>query len=151
MAVGTSKARIVETLYNQIKWLVYQVRWVGAASFTNGRGRQWMLGYFSDNDSKAWNGDIHNVTQMKKAFDRNDLAVDMAKVMSRKEPGTTADKMAVRFQSDYLCAMDRAFRTRHTGHIRSEVHAAYRRFVTTPVVLNRTVLEYTQNLIARGQ
>jgi hypothetical protein len=151
MAVGKSKAKLIQILYDQITSLIFQIKLMGSASLANGRNRKWMLGAFKGGDNKYWDGNLTDLTSMKKAFDRTELAVDMANVMNHGDPGTTADKMAIRFQSDYLSAMDRAFRTRHMGHVRSEVVSAYRRFNNTPVVLSRTVLEYTQNMISRGQ
>jgi hypothetical protein len=151
MAKGSSKSKVVFTLYKQMTTLVYQLKLAGAAILLGGRNGKWMLGAWHATDSKEWKGDITDLTDMKKAFDKKDLAIMMAEVMNRRSPGTTADKMAVRFQNDYISAMDRAFRTRHMGLIRSEIVSAGRRYNNMETILSKTVLEYAQNLISRGQ
>jgi hypothetical protein len=151
MAKGRSKAKVIFTLYKQMVTLVYQLKLSGAAVLLGGRNGKWMLGPWHATDSKEWKGDTTDLTDMTKAFDRKDLSTMMAEVMNRKDPGTTADKMAVRFQSDYISSLDRAFRTRHMGLIRSEIVSAGRRYNNMETILNKTVLEYAQNLISRGQ
>jgi hypothetical protein len=122
---NTSKFKIALTLLDQIMSLNVQNTKAATSVLNNGgTGRTWMLGKFG---TSGWNGNPSELTQMKKAFDRAEVIDTLNSVMDGKTPGTTGDKIAMRFQGDYLAAMERAFRTRHAGAVRSEIFAAGRR------------------------
>lgn len=155
MAVGKSKGIVVKTLVDQIQHLKVQNERCAEASKT-GTGRAWMLGTHSSSDSdmaegKIWNGDTLDLTGIKKAFDRSDLTSTFNDIMNIDSPGTGADRMAIKFQSDYLAAMDRALRTRHAGLVRCELFASERRHLQAIGNLEKNTITYAQSIIARGQ
>ena len=122
---GTSKFKIALTLLDQIMSLNVQNASSSDAVLKNGGlGREWMLGKFG---TSGWNGNPSELTQMKKAFDRAEIVDTFNRIMDKKDPGNTSDKIAMKFQGDYLASMERAFRTRHAGTVRSEIFAAGRR------------------------
>ena len=157
MAVGTSKGKLVEALVDQINHLKQQNTQCASASKDTGYGRVWMLGAsFPDGvrpdseRSDGWNGDTDDVSGIKKAFDRSEIANTFNDVMDTKNPGTGADRMAMKFQSDYLAAMGRAFRTRHAGLVRCELFSSNRRQLQGAANLENSAITYTQNIIGRG-
>jgi hypothetical protein len=143
MAKGVSKGKVVASFHDQVIYLITQNDLCAKASTEAGRGRVWMLG--------SWVDDTTDLTGMKKAFDRSEIINTMNGVMDKNSPGTTADKVAMKFQSDYLGAMDRAFRTRHAGTVRSEIFAASRRSLLASSNLADSTLSNVQRILARGQ
>lgn len=154
MAVGKSKARIVNTLNNQVQVLVEQNRAAALSSY-NGTGRIWMLGPYAVNgvvDGKPfWTGDTEDLVGMSLAFNRAEVISTFNTVMNVNDPGTASDKIAMRFQNDYLAAMERAFRTRHAGSVRSEMFSAARRGFLADGNLQDFSTDQAQRIISRGQ
>lgn len=143
MAKGVSKGKIVASFHDQVVSLIDQNDLCAKASTEAGRGRVWMSG--------IWGGDTTDLTGMKEAFDRSEIINTMNGIMDKDNPGTTADKIAMKFQSDYLGAMDRAFRTRHAGAVRSEIFSASRRSLLASSNLADSTLSNVQRILARGQ
>lgn len=154
MAVGKSKARIVNILNNQVQVLVEQNRAAALSSY-NGTGRIWMLGPYAVNgvvDGKPfWTGDTEDLVGMSLAFNRAEVISTFNTVMNVNDPGTASDKIAMRFQNDYLAAMERAFRTRHAGSVRSEMFSAARRGFLADGNLQDFSTDQAQRIISRGQ
>lgn len=148
MARGTSKARIIKVFNDQVAALIEQNGKCAKASSDDGAGRVWMNGAFGSN---GWNGDVTDLTAMRKAFDRSEVIDTMNEVMQKENPGTTADKIAMKFQSDYLASLDRAYRTRHASAVRSEIFSASRRSLQASDNLADFTLGQTQRIISRGQ
>lgn len=148
MAEGQSKAKIVKTLQDQITTLAEQNKKCADASKNYGTGRVWMLGAAG---VSGWNGDVTDLTEMKQAFDRSEIIDCFNDIMDQSAPGTVADKIAMKFQSDYLAAMDRAFRTRHAGTVRSELFSADRRWLQGEGNLKGYTIDNLENVISRGQ
>ena len=154
MAVGKSKAKIVTTLNNQIQVLIEQNR-AAALSAYNGVGRIWMLGPYAVsgviNNTPYWTGDTDDLVGMSLAFDKSEVVSTFNSIMDVKDPGTASDKIAMRFQNDYLAAMERAFRTRHAGSVRSEMFSAARRGFLADGNLQDFSTDQAQRIISRGQ
>ena len=148
MAVGKSKGKVVSSLANQIYYLKLQNNMCAQASKDTGVGRMWMLG---TSIGSVWDGDVTDLTGIKKAFDRSEILSTFNDIMDTDNPGSGADRMAMKFQSDYLAAMDRAFRTRHAGLVRCDLFAAERRQLQASGNLENTSITYTQRIIDRGQ
>ena len=148
MAQGQSKGRVTQAFNDQIYYLKLQNEKCAKASADYGIGRAWMIGPSGYN---GWDGDTTDLTGMKKAFDRSEITDAFNEIMDADNPGTGADRMAMKFQSDYLAAMDRAFRTRHAGLIRCEMFSADRRQLQVDGNLENSTTTYAQKLIARGQ
>lgn len=148
MAEGKSKAKIVKSMQDQVKALAEQNKKCAEAVKEYGVGRVWMLGATG---ADGWDGDVTDLTDMKQAFDRSEIVDTFNEIMNQEDPGTVSDKIAMKFQSDYLAAMDRAFRTRHAGTIRSELFAADRRFLQGEGNLENWSINNLQNVISRGQ
>lgn len=148
MAQGQSKGRVTKVFNDQIYYLKLQNDKCAKASAETGTGRAWMIGPSGYN---GWDGDTTDLTGIKKAFDRSEITDAFNEIMDSNSPGTGADRMAMKFQSDYLAAMDRAFRTRHAGLIRSEMFAADRRQLLADGNLEAASTTYAQKIISRGQ
>jgi hypothetical protein len=154
MAVGKSKAKIVTTLNNQIQVLIEQNR-AAALSAYNGVGRIWMLGPYAvngvSNNKPYWTGNTDDLVGMSLAFDKSEVVSTFNSIMDVNDPGTASDKIAMRFQNDYLAAMERAFRTRHAGSVRSEMFSAARRGFLADGNLQDFSTDQAQRIISRGQ
>lgn len=119
MAEGVAKSRYDKHLEKQVNKLIEDNRAIADAGLMTGTGRVWIHG--------ANDNELTDLSGLKEPFKREDLQADYALVMLDEDPGTAADKVAIRFQSDYLAAMERAYRLRHTGLVRTEVFSAMRR------------------------
>jgi hypothetical protein len=148
MAEGNSKAKIVKAVQDQVSTLAAQNKKCAEASKEYGTGRVWMLG---PTEESGWDGDVTDLTGIKKAFDKSEIIDCFNEVMNDQNPGTVSDKIAMKFQSDYLAAMERAFRTRHAGSIRCELFASDRRFLQGSGNIEGQIIGNLQNVIARGQ
>jgi hypothetical protein len=148
MAEGRSKAKIVKSVQDQVTKLSEQNKKCSEASKDYGIGRVWMLGPVGQD---GWDGDVTDLTSMRKAFDKSEIVDCFNEVMDDKNPGTVSDKIAMKFQSDYLAAMERAFRTRHAGSVRCEMFASDRRFLQGSGNIEGLIIGNLQNVIARGQ
>ena len=79
-------------------------------------------------DKGDWDGDLFNITDIGKAFSREENEADVAEtIKDGKSPGTSGDLIVSVMQGDYLAAQERAFRVRHQSRIRADIHAAARR------------------------
>jgi hypothetical protein len=76
----------------------------------------------------GWNGDPQAITDMNKAFDRNDLNAQYQELIKDKtQEGKIGEVMVTKLQVDYIAAAERAFRTRHCSSVRARLHSAARR------------------------
>ncbi len=120
-----------------------------AASVTATGQRPWQTG---DDDSK-WDGDPLNIGGITLAFDRSDIGQAYASCLSDpSHPGSTADAMALKLQSDWLAMQERAFRCRHETSVRAAVHAAARRagHAHEKGVIKTGVIGYVQTILKQG-
>ena len=142
MLKGTPKASAVATFRNQIEALVKQNELNSKAILITGSGSVWESGDFK--------GDIQNPTEVKKAFNRSDIINILNEVMAPDNPGTAADKIALKFQSDYLAAMERAFLLRHAGSVRSEMFSAGRRKFSAQANMRSSTYDNLKAILERG-
>jgi len=129
------------TFYRLVAALAQQ-GWLIASAEVTGSQREWMLppGLTTD---PAGHADVAT------AFSRLNLSESYVQVLTN---GTTGQEMAIRVQTDYLSAAERAFRSRHMSAARCRHQAAARRFghsVTGMGPLNR-VTQYVQSLLVAG-
>jgi hypothetical protein len=143
MADGKTKSRFDPTLEKQIDKLCDDSLSVASATLDNGQGRVWMHG---NNDYE-----LTDISGLKEPFKREDLQANYAEVMNDLDPGTAADKVAIKFQSDYLAAMERAYRLRHTGLVRTEIFSAMRRRVQGETNLREITRANFDRIQMRGQ
>ena len=103
--------------------------------------------------------DVLNVPALGDPFSRAQLGVKYAKVLSAGSlspvPGngeaSQGAATSYKFQSDYLAAMERALRQRHTSPIRRKIHAANRRSaLASPAATPGQVIVIAQNMLAAG-
>jgi hypothetical protein len=132
MAEGKSKSIYDSTLDAQVQKLIADNKAISEAGLSTGTGRVWIHG---SNDYE-----LTDISGLKNPFKREDLQANYAIVMLDPDPGTAADKVAIKFQSDYLAAMERAYRLRHTGLVRTEVFSAMRRKLQA----DTNLLEFTK-------
>jgi hypothetical protein len=80
-------------------------------------------------DKNGWDGDVFNVADMGKPFDRLEHEEDVINAIKDIDnPGVVGDLIASVLQGDWLATQERAFRARHAGKIRAGLHAASRRY-----------------------
>jgi hypothetical protein len=142
MLKGAPKASAVSTFRNQVEALAEQNQLKSNAVLTYGIGTVWENGDFK--------GDPGKPTEIKRAFDRSEIINIFNDVMDPDNPGTAGDKIAMKFQSDYLAAMERAFLTRHSGSIRSEMFAAGRRKFAAEANLRSFTYDTLKAILERG-
>jgi len=79
-------------------------------------------------DKNGWDGDVFNIKDMSKPWDRKELEEDVIKsIKDGDNPGVVGDLISSVTQGDWLATQERAFRARHQTKIRSSMHAAARR------------------------
>lgn len=117
-----------------------------AGSALNVQLREWALGNLD-----AWTGRVLIPQDIGSAFDRNEAGAVYGNALLRPNQGSAGDAMSAKVQSDYLAAMERAFRARHATPIRSELFAAARRsgHAMAAGPLGR-VATYAQDLLVSG-
>ena len=116
MSTGTLDSNF---LANMLAAIAAAANAAGAA--TNSLLREWFLG-----DTRIWSGDPLDIDAIANAFARATSGDSYAAAMT-SSTGAVGDAMAAKMQSDYLAAMERAFRMRHASPIRCVMHAASRR------------------------
>lgn len=85
--------------------------------------RRWMYPPLS-----GWSGDPSDIQGMNDAFNRSNLNNTYVQIVSDPNgAGTIGESMVVKLQVDYIAALERAFRTRHSSSIRAKLQAASRR------------------------
>jgi len=95
--------------------------------------------------------ELTDISGLKEPFKREDLQANYAEVMNDLDPGTAADKVAIKFQSDYLAAMERAYRLRHTGLVRTEIFSAMRRRIQGETNLREITRANFDRIRMRGE
>ena len=91
-----------------------------ASSAKNGAAlASWFLGVQS-----LWTGDVYDVADIAKAFDRSVIADKYAKALA--DDGTVGVVASLKTQSDYLSTLERAFRVRHATPVQTVLAAAGR-------------------------
>lgn len=143
MAEGKTKSKYDKTLERQVEKLVEDNKSISDATLQYGSGRVWIHG---SNDYE-----LTDISGLKEPFKREDLQANYAEVMNDEDPGTAADKVAIKFQSDYLAAMERAYRLRHTGLIRTEIFSAMRRRLQSDTNLQEFTKANFERMRLRGQ
>jgi len=143
MAEGKSKSRYDETLERQVDKLIEDNKAIADATLQYGTGRAWIHG--------SSDYELTDISGLKEPFKREDLQANYAQVMNDLDPGTAADKVAIKFQSDYLAAMERAYRLRHTGLVRTEIFAAMRRRLQSETNLQEFTKANFERMRLRGQ
>lgn len=143
MAKGKPKSRYDEVLKKQVEKLIEDNAAVASSGIDKAEGRVWMHG---SNDYP-----VTDLSGLKEPFKREGLQANYAEVMDDRDPGTAADKVAIKFQSDYLAAMERAYRLRHTGLVRSEIFSAFRRKMAADVNLNEFTKANFERIRLRGE
>lgn len=143
MAQGKPKSRYDSYLDKQVKGLISDNEAAASAGLDKGFGRVWMHG---SNDYSTI--DLRN---LKEPFKREDLQANYTEVMNDDEPGTAGDKVAIKFQSDYLAAMERAYRLRHTGSVRTEIFSALRRKLLAETNLTEFTKANFERMKLRGE
>jgi hypothetical protein len=116
---GTPNGRVHDRFREQVKAHVESGENLYKSIISNEQ-RRWCMGSVGN-----WDGSIFKIKEMGGAFDRN--AINQGYEEALTKPGTVADAMATKHQSDWLAMLERAFRTRHATSIRCEVHAAGRK------------------------
>ena len=102
-------------------------------------------------DRNEWDGDLFQISEMRKPFDRQEHYDDFVTVLSSaKDPGTVADLAAIQLQGDWLAAMERAFRERHKSHVRCAVQASARQHGHDKKVFEKMLTGYIQRILAKG-
>jgi hypothetical protein len=98
-----------------------------------------------------WAGDPLDIAGAAIAFNRG-AAADLYYDAMTTDKGSVGDAMALKIQSDYLAAQERAWRMRHQSTVRAAMHAAARRLghsTTTTGALDR-VTQYISDLLVAG-
>lgn len=102
-------------------------------------------------EHNGWDGDLFNIPDMEKPFDRQEHYQDFADVVSDpNSPGTVADLMALQLQGDWLAAMERAFRERHKSHVRCMAQASARHKGHATKVFDTVLTGYIKRMLTRG-
>jgi hypothetical protein len=79
-------------------------------------------------DKNGWDGDVFNIKDMNKPWDRKEIEEDVIKsIKDGDNPGVVGDLISSVTQGDWLATQERAFRARHQTKIRASMHAAARR------------------------
>lgn len=143
MADGKTKSRFDPNLDKQVEKLCDDSISLASATLDLGQGRVWMHG---SNDYE-----LTDISGLKEPFKREELQANYAEVMNDLDPGTAADKVAIKFQSDYLAAMERAYRLRHTGLVRTEIFSAMRRRIQGETNLREITKANFERIRMRGQ
>lgn len=103
----------------------------------------------------GWAGDLFDVNNLGKPFDRSDLNDKVEEAMKDpSSPGTTGDLVLGTSQIDYLACMQRAFTARHTmRRPRATMQAASRKVGHGQEngVLVQIVLEHFRGVAARSK
>lgn len=142
MLKGVPKASAVSVFRDQIEALVEQNEVKSKAVLDVGKGTVWENGKFEE--------DPGDPTKIKEAFNRAEILDLLNTILDPADPGTAADKIAMKLQSDYLAAMERAFLTRHCGSVRSEMFAAGRRKRAAEANLRSFTYDTLKSILERG-
>lgn len=117
-----------------------------AKALSNDGQADWMLP-----DRNGWDGDLFNIEDMKKPFDRSEHYEDFVNVCSdSSSPGVVGDLAAIQIQGDFLAAMERAFRERHKSLPRCLIQASARQEGHNQKVLDAMMTGYVQRILAKG-
>lgn len=120
MADAQSKAQIHTIFADTLQGLLTQARDAAAATMVQTQTRPWQV--------PKEPPDVFDIGGMNAAFDRAKIADNHAEVIGDVEaPGTAGDVISLKLQSDYVAAVERAFRARHATAVRCMAHAAGRR------------------------
>lgn len=119
---STKKSSVPGKLKSLIDDLVTQFKEESSQRKTND-GVKWTMP-----PKSGWDGDIFKWNQMDKPFDSKQPNQELTQtVSSGKSPGRTGDLINTNTSIDYLAAMERAFRARHTMTFpRNVAHATAR-------------------------
>jgi hypothetical protein len=117
-----------------------------AAAHTGAQLRRWYLAWLA-----GWSGDPLDLNGMADAFARTGLGAMYGAALTDNR-GASGDAASAKLQSDYLGAMERAFRLRHATPIRCALHAAARRLGHSHAGAGifARVETYAQDLIVAG-
>lgn len=118
--MATSNSEIREVFDNQIEKLKEDAANIAAELDNNDGRRLWQIPDLGD-----WDGDLQNLEDISKAFNRDENAQDVIDAHTKK--GTDGDAAAGAIQGDVLACLERAYRARHEGSIRAKMHAVARR------------------------
>lgn len=106
-------------------------------------------------DKAEWDGDLFNLEDISKVFDRTELEEDFLAVIDKDQPdkGVIGDLMNISTQGDWLATLERAFRSRHSTPIRAWMHAAARRRgqANNGGVIKRGMLDYVERLVKESK
>lgn len=139
-----SKAEIRKTFRNQLESLAVTGQNIDQASQLRDQ-RRW-----TEINKGDWDGDLSKISDLGKPFSREENANDTRDaIRDVNSPGAIGDLMVSQLQGDYLALMERAFRARHQSEVRSQFHAAARRFGhgAPTGVLARGVLGYLEGIL----
>lgn len=110
--------------------------------------RSWFM---PDPNGSLYDGNPRSLEAIKYAFDRTALGLNYLQALLDVK-GAGGDAMSDKVQSDYLAALERAYRLRHMGFPRTALHAAARRSghaATVGGVFDR-VTQYASDLLVAG-
>jgi hypothetical protein len=103
-----------------------EVSQAAAEALQNVNLRQWFIGDPDLWSENGYQGDPLDIVQMSENFDRTDVGNDYVNTFG-DENSSTGDQVALKKESDWLAALERAFRSRHASPVRCAIHAAGRR------------------------
>ena len=112
--------------------------------------RKWM----NPPTDTGWSGDPHDIATIEKAFDREDMNVNYTKGLAdASNPSGVGVQISLKFQIDYVAAMERAYRQRNICRVRSQLHSAARRKAQgeSKGVFKSALVVYAGNLDKAGQ
>jgi hypothetical protein len=122
MAKAEAKAELRDRFLAQLNKTAESAGAVSKAFLLDGQ-RRW-----HDIDKNGWDGDLFNISDIGKAFSREENEEDVANaIVDSGSPGVSGDLIVSVLQGDHLAGQERAFRMRHQTRIRSDIHSAARR------------------------
>ena len=148
-----SKVEVSDTFEMQNRSLVAGNK-SNADAARNGTQSSWMLPD-AEGGEEDWEGDLFALDDLGVPFSRETIAEEFRQtVESSDNPGVSGDLVAATLQSDYLGAMERAFRARHTmRRPRAMAHAAGRMngHGSDRGTLTQTALEFVRGVVKEAK
>ena len=147
---ATSKAQIDPNFEKQIRRLRERAK-EEAEAREGGNQTQWLMPELEG----EWEGDLFDIEGISESFARDSANDDFEDaVKDAEDSGVVGDLIACTLRVDYMAAMERAFRSRHTmRRPRAFAHMTGRKkgHGNDRGVLTQTTLEFVRNTIKQSQ
>ena len=148
-----SQVEVSDTFEMQIRSLIASNK-ANAGASRDGTQPSWMLPD-AEGGEEDWEGDLFSLEKLSVPFSREAIAEDFRRTVENPDnPGVSGDLVAATLQSDYLGAMERAFRARHTmRRPRAMAHAAGRMHGhgSDRGTLAQTALEFVRGIVKEAK